>query len=175
MGFWVWASTASFDGWCGVALQRDKNSISPKLWSSLREHVKWPIASYCTRGKPKQCPSFCHACHYLDHSLQSHITVLSKWWGCYWCNISDRQVVLPNQGPVDGKAAVATQAQAVDLSCQWKKVTFSPYPKRRWGVNLWPFVCFFVALEQSARWSLFSCIRAKCMLKSFQFFLMHVR
>ena len=27
-----------------------------------------------------------------------------------------------NQGPVDGKAVVATQAQAVDLSCQWKKV-----------------------------------------------------
>ena len=33
--------------------------------------------------------------------------------------------MLPNQVPVDGKAAVATQAQAVDLSCQWKKVMLS--------------------------------------------------
>ena len=39
----------------------------------------------------KQCPSSRHA-HYLGHSLQSHMTALSMWWGCHWCNIFDRQL-----------------------------------------------------------------------------------
>ena len=33
--------------------------------------------------------------------------------------------MLPNQVPIDGKVAVATQTQAVVLSCQWKKVMLS--------------------------------------------------
>ena len=75
----------------------------------------------------KQCPSSRHA-HYLGHSLQSHMTALSMWWGCHWCNIFDRQLCFSLVGGEDYEPPPSCGEDErncafvfpFDIECAWK-------------------------------------------------------